>query len=57
MGGPRHREAEDRTVHVDVAELDPGTGYRYRFQALGEHSPEGRTRTLPRGPDRLLPLP
>jgi alkaline phosphatase D len=37
----------DHTVHVDVRGLRPDTTYWYRFGALGEHSPVGRTRTLP----------
>jgi alkaline phosphatase D len=37
----------DHTVHVDVDELEPGTTYHYRFEALGEASPVARTRTLP----------
>jgi alkaline phosphatase D len=40
----------DWTVHVDVAGLDPATTYFYAFDALGETSPVGRTRTLPVGP-------
>ncbi len=35
-------------VHVDVADLEPNTRYYYRFEALGEQSPTGRTHTLPR---------
>jgi alkaline phosphatase D len=41
-------EARDFTVKVDAAGLSPETSYYYRFQALGERSPVGRTRTLPR---------
>src|SRR5688500_10128666 len=37
----------DFTVKVDVTGLTPGTRYHYRFQADGERSPAGRTRTLP----------
>jgi alkaline phosphatase D len=40
----------DFTVHVDVAGLRPSTTYWYGFEALGQRSPVGRTRTLP-GPD------
>jgi alkaline phosphatase D len=44
----------DFTVHVDVAGLEPGTTYHYGFEALGERSAVGRTRTLPAsGADRL----
>ncbi|MFP5369537.1 MAG: alkaline phosphatase D family protein, partial [Actinomycetes bacterium] len=35
------------TVAVDVTGLAPGTAYWYRFEADGERSPIGRTRTLP----------
>ena len=37
-------------VRVDVTGLRPGTTYFYRFEADGEPSPAGRTRTLPQGP-------
>ena len=40
----------DHTVAVDVDGLEPGTSYWYRFEAGGEHSPVGRTRTLPAAP-------
>ncbi len=36
------------SVHIDVKGLDPGRDYFYRFFALGEISPVGRTRTAPR---------
>lgn len=39
--------ARDFTVKVDAAGLKPATTYYYRFQALGERSPIGRTRTAP----------
>lgn len=39
----------DFTVKVDVAGLTPGGRYHYRFQAEGEQSATGRTRTLPGG--------
>jgi alkaline phosphatase D len=39
----------DYTVKVDAARLQPGTTYYYRFSALGEQSPVGRTRTAPAG--------
>jgi alkaline phosphatase D len=35
------------SVHVDVRGLEPGRVYFYRFVALGEVSPVGRTRTAP----------
>jgi alkaline phosphatase D len=35
------------TVVVDATGLTPGTRYWYRFEAGGERSPVGRTRTLP----------
>ncbi len=37
----------DWTVHVDVGALSPATAYRYGFEAAGERSVVGRTRTLP----------
>lgn len=44
----------DFTVKIDPTGLQPGTTYYYRFSALGEHSPVGRTRTLPVGsPEHL----
>ena len=39
--------ARDYTVKVDAAGLEPGTSYYYRFIALGQTSPVGRTRTAP----------
>ena len=42
------------TVKVDVGGLEPGRTYYYAFDAGGEQSPLGRTRTLPtRGVDRV----
>ena len=43
----------DYTVKVTAPGLRPGTTYHYRFEALGEHSPVGRTRTLPRDPKQV----
>jgi alkaline phosphatase D len=43
----------DHTVHVDVSGLDEDTYHWYRFEADGEPSPVGRTRTLPRDPSRI----
>lgn len=37
----------DLTVKVDVGGLAPGRAYSYGFEAGGERSPVGRTRTLP----------
>ncbi|MDO4761373.1 MAG: alkaline phosphatase D family protein [Corynebacterium sp.] len=39
--------ASDHTVHVDPFTLEPDTLYFYRFHALGQVSPIGRTRTAP----------
>ncbi|MGQ0502464.1 MAG: alkaline phosphatase D family protein [Panacagrimonas sp.] len=39
----------DFTVKIDVTGLNPGTTYYYRFTALDQQSPIGRTRTLPEG--------
>ena len=36
----------DFTVKVDALGLEPGQDYYFRFYALGERSPVGRTRTL-----------
>ncbi|MFK3980638.1 alkaline phosphatase D family protein [Micromonospora sp. NPDC050397] len=44
------------SVHVDADGLEPGREYFYRFRALGEISPVGRTRTAPQpwaDPSRL----
>lgn len=42
------------SVHVEVAGLQPGRPYWYRFEALGEQSPIGRSRTAPAA-DSLAP--
>ena len=39
------------SIHVEVAGLEPGRDYFYRFRAGEAESPVGRTRTLP-GPGR-----
>ncbi len=39
----------DYTVKIDVAGLQPGTHYWYRFESGGVNSPIGRTKTLPVG--------
>ena len=44
------------SVHVEVQGLEPGRWYWYQFQAAGEVSPRGRSRTSPREdetPDKL----
>jgi alkaline phosphatase D len=46
----------DHTVKVDVTGLRPGRDYRFRFEAGGVRSPEGRTRTLPAGPTKDVVL-
>jgi alkaline phosphatase D len=44
----------DFTVKIDAAGLEAGRTYYYAFDAGGERSPVGRTKTLPaRGADRL----
>ncbi len=43
------RAEDDWTVQVDATGLEPATDYHYRFGALGERSPVGRTRTAPAG--------
>ncbi|MEU2173947.1 alkaline phosphatase D family protein [Nocardia sp. NPDC019219] len=46
----------DHTVKVDVSGLAAGVQYFYRFSALGQTSPVGRTKTAPAtqdAPDRL----
>ena len=39
----------DHTTHVPVGGLAPGTTYHFRFEALGQMSPVGRTRTAAAG--------
>lgn len=48
-GRAETRAEHDFTVKVDVDGLEPGTTYHYRFEASGEASPVGRTRTAPAG--------
>ena len=43
------------SVHAEPAGLEPGRWYWYRFQALGQRSRIGRTRTAP-APDAMAPL-
>jgi alkaline phosphatase D len=53
-GAATARPERDFTVKVDAAGLRPGATYYYAFDAAGEQSPTGRTRTLPaRGAARL----
>jgi alkaline phosphatase D len=52
-GEAKAEEANDCTIKVDVTGLEPGTSYFYFFEADGETSPVGRTRTLPEDPDQL----
>jgi alkaline phosphatase D len=40
-------DARDYTVKVDAGGLRPGRTYFYAFEAAGERSPIGRTKTLP----------
>jgi alkaline phosphatase D len=49
-----HRLAH--SVHLELAGLEPARPYWYRFHALGETSPVGRTRTAPRPQDRPAQL-
>jgi len=43
----------DYTVKVTASGLRPGMTCHYRFEALGERSPVGRTRTLPHDPEHV----
>ncbi len=45
--------SRDFTVKIDAYGLKPGHTYYYQFFALGEASPVGRTRTLPRETDQV----
>ncbi len=45
------RPGSAHSVHVEVAGLQPGREYFYRFRANGHLSPVGRTRTAPATPD------
>ncbi len=49
-GRQRTTAARDFTVKFDPSGLPSGRTLYYRFRALGEDSPIGRTRTLPAGP-------
>jgi alkaline phosphatase D len=46
-GDERAEKAWAHSVHAEPAALDPGRWYWYRFTALGQQSPVGRTRTAP----------
>ena len=48
-GTSRTGANRDFTVKVVAEGLEPGRTYHYRFRALGNVSPPGRTRTLPEG--------
>lgn len=49
-GRAEARAEHDFTVHVDARGLEPATTYHYGFEAAGERSAVGRTRTAPCGP-------
>ena len=54
-GAAQAAPERDFTVKVDAGGLQPGATYYYSFDACGEQSPIGRTKTLPdRGTRRLL---
>lgn len=55
-GSARTAASRDWTIKVDVTGLASATTYYYRFDARGERSPIGRTRTLPVGPAGRLKL-
>jgi alkaline phosphatase D len=46
-GTARAAAERDFTVKVDASGLEPGRSYFYAFEARGERSPIGRTKTLP----------
>jgi alkaline phosphatase D len=48
-GSTKTYPGRDFTVKVDRTGLKPGTTYYYRFSALDQSSPIGRTKTLPVG--------
>jgi len=52
-GTLRTSAARDFTVKVDAGGLDEGRPYFYAFEAGGERSRVGRTKTLPRAADRV----
>jgi alkaline phosphatase D len=46
-GSQESRPESAHSVHVELAGLEPGREYFYRFRAAGHLSPAGRTRTAP----------
>ena len=48
-GGGVTGPGRDYTLKADPTGLEPGRTYHYRFHALGQTSPAGRTKTLPVG--------
>jgi alkaline phosphatase D len=46
-GAVSAQPAAAHAVHVEVEGLAAGQTYHYRFEAAGQHSPVGRTRTAP----------
>ena len=54
-GTEQTRVDDAHSVHAEPRDLSPGRGYWYRFEALGQRSPVGRTRTAP-APDAVEPL-
>ena len=48
-------EADAHSVHAEPSALEPGRWYWYRFEALGQRSMVGRTRTAP-APDAPVAL-
>ncbi|MBI2188583.1 MAG: alkaline phosphatase D family protein [Acidobacteria bacterium] len=52
-GTARTTADRDFTVKVDAGGLRPGRPYYYAFDADGERSPIGRTKTLPASADRV----
>jgi alkaline phosphatase D len=55
-GTVRTTAVRDYTVKIDATGLAPATTYYYRFEADGQASPIGRTRTLPAGDTESLRL-
>ena len=53
-GSAMAEPAHDNTVKVEAMGLEPYTAYYYRFRALGQTSPTGRTQTAP-APGQKLP--
>lgn len=52
-GTARTSAQRDFTIKVDAPGLQPGRTYYYAFEARGQRSPVGRTRTLPASAERL----